>query len=344
MNIHEAIVHRFEKERHNSSIAHMRDETLPLEDNLKDLVSGIRGVFNRTMTRGYGAFQDDIIAFPFSAQLGKYVAHEQGLVAFTLALQVSYQKAIDGAQLSTGGYLFFASYEENGQNFMLVVSLKLKAGTGIDDTTLTINKTINFDIDHLHEAARINLTAWKTGSERYITFVKRRRQSGESSKSATDYFREFLGVTELTESAEQTKLLIQALYDYCEENELDGEKAREMRQKLHAYCLECKKEKKGISLDALSVRLNDQEPDDFAKFITDKEYPLGDNFEPDSNVYRSLRRYRIKDSKLTLDFEESILGSRIIYDERDETLTIRDLPSELKERLKASGTTTNDPT
>jgi nucleoid-associated protein len=341
LNIQEAIVHRFNKERHNPSIAHMRNESLPFDENLMDLVTGIREVFNRTITRGYGAFHIDTVAFPFSSQLEKYIAEDQGLVLFTLALKTSYQKSIDSAQLSTGGFLFFAHYEEHGKEFLFIVSLKLKAGTGIDGDTLSISKTVNLDIDHLHEAARINLTDWKAGSERYITFVKRRR-SGDNSKSATDYFREFLGVTELTESSEQTKLLIQALNDYCAENNLDPDRAREMRQRTHAYCVECKKEKKGISLNALSMRLNDQNPDDFIKFVTSKEYPLGDDFEPNSNVYRSLRRYRIKDSKLTLDFEESILGSRIFYDEADETLIIRDLPMELIERLKASGPNTND--
>jgi nucleoid-associated protein len=334
MNIQEAIVHRFKKERHQPSLAYMRDEALPPEDNLNDLVIAIRDVFNRVTSRGYGAFQEDVIAFPFSAQLSDYLKQNSGILAFTHSLQVSYQRAIDGASLSTGGHLFFARYEENGQDFLFVISLKLKDGTGIDETTLSLTKTVNLDIDHLHEAARINLTAWKADAERYITFVKRRQ--GKDSKSATDYFREFLGVTELTESSEQTKLLLQALRDYCEEKQFEPDRAREMRQRVHAYCVECTKEKKGISLGALSMRLNDQEPDDFSQFVISKEYPLGDGFEPDRQVYRGLQRYKIKDSKLTLDFEESILGSRIIFNEEDETLTIRDLPTDFKQRLKAT--------
>jgi nucleoid-associated protein len=342
LNIQEAIVHRFEKERHQPSVAHMRNANLPPDDGRNDLITAIREVFNRTKARGYGAFEEDRVAFPFSAKLDEYAAKNHGLAQFTRALQGSYQKSIDAAQLSTGGYLLFATYDENGKNFMFVVSIKLKAGTGIDDTTLTISKTVNLDIDHLHEAARINLTDWKAGSERYITFVKRRQ--GKDSKSATDYFREFLGVTELTESAEQTKLLLQALRDYCDEKPLVADKAREMRQRVHAYCVECTKEKKGINLEALSMRLNDQDPDDFANFVISKEYPLGDGFEPNSRVYRNLRRINIKDSKLTLDFEESILGSRIVYNEKEETLTIKELPLEFKQRLKAAVANANDST
>ncbi|OHX36949.1 hypothetical protein BJL95_19835 [Methylomonas sp. LWB] len=343
MIIQEAIVHRFDKDRHKPSVAKMRDEVLPNEDNLQNLVGGIRDVFNRTMTRGYGAFKSEDVAYPFSDLLDKYLKDQQGLGVYTLGLKTCYQKAIDGASLATGGYLFFARYQENGQDFMFVVSLKLKAGTGIDDTTLTINKTVNFDIDHLHEAARINLTAWKAGNDRYVTFIKKRR-SGEDSKSATDYFRDFLGVTELTESAEQTKLLLQVVRDYCEEKQFEVDKAREIRQRVHAYCVECTKEKKGISLDALSMRLDDQQPASFSEFVTSKDYPLGDGFEPNSRIYRGLRRHRIKDSKLTLDFEESILGSRVIYDDLTETLIIKDLPLEFKQRLKPTSTESDDPT
>lgn len=341
MKIIEAIVHRFEKERHNPSSAHMRDSPLPVEQDLIDLVENIRGVFNRNVSRGYGAFHKNAIAYPFSGQLTEYLSPPGSIASFTRGLQVGYQKSIDGAQLSTGGYLFFAHYEEADHAFMLVVSLKLRAGTGIDDNTLTINKTVNFDIEHLHEAARINLTDWQTGGERYLTFIKRQR--GDKDKSATDYFREFLGVTEITESTEQTKLIIQAVQKYCEDQKFEPDTAREVRSRVHAYFVECNKENKGVSLAALSMRLNDQKPDDFSTYLTENNIELSDGFEPNSRVYRALRRYRIKDSKLTLDFEESILGSRVVWDPENKLLIIRDLPKELIERLEANEIKPDDP-
>lgn len=336
MEIAEAIVHRFEKERHQPSVAFMRHDPLPLEKNLIGLVDGIRGVFNRTVSRGYGTFHEDTMAYPFSAALTRYLSERSGITPFSLGLKISYQKSLDGAPLSTGGYLFFTQYEEGGQDFFMVASLKLRDGTGIDDETLSISKTVNLDIDHLHEAARINLTSWKAGKETYITFVKRER--GTKDKSATDYFRDFLGVTEITESKEQTKLLIQAVQKYCEDRSLDGDTSREMRSRVHGYCTECTKEKKGMSLEALSMRLNDQKPDDFSSFLTENAIELSDGFEPSSSVYRSLRRYRIKDSRLTLDFEESILGDRVIWDGKSKSLTIKDLPTEIIARLESTET------
>lgn len=341
MKIIEAIVHRFEKERHNPSSAYMRDTPLSIEQNLIDLVEGIRGVFNRNVSRGYGAFHENSIAYPFSGQLSEYLSAPGSIAPFTLGLQVSYQKSIDAAQLSTGGYLFFARYEEGEHDFMLVVSLKLRAGTGIDDDTLTINKTVNLDTEHLHEAARINLTAWKAGAERYLTFIKRQR--GDKDKSATDYFREFLGVTEITESTEQTRLMIQAVQKYCGDRKVEPDVAREIRSRVHAYLVECNKEKKGVSLTALSMRLNDQIPDDFSTYLTENDIELSDGFEPNSRVYRALRRYRIKDPKLTLDFEESILGSRVVWEPGNKSLVIRDLPEELIARLEANEIKPDDP-
>lgn len=332
MNIQEAIVHRFDKEKHKPSSAAMRKDALVLDDKLRTLVASVRDVFNRTATRGYGAFQPDQTAYPFSVALKKYIAMTEGVAKFSLGLQVSYQRVLDGAQASTGGYLFFARYQENQKDFLLIFSLKLRPGTSIDDKTLTINEAVTLDIDHLHEAARINLTDWNENKESYVTFVKRRKNGDD--KSATDYFRDFLGVTELTESSAQTKLLLQAIQQYCDDRKLDSDKSREVRQRVHAYCTECTKEKKGISLAALSLKLNDLYPTDFTDFLNDKDVHLSDGFEPNSRVYRSLRRYRIKDSKLTLDFEESILGSRVTYDEVNEWIIIKEIPSELKEKLK----------
>lgn len=340
MEIQESIVHRIRKERHEKAELQPREDVLPIDDRLGKLINDVRDVFNRTSNRGYGIFQDEVLTYPFSGELGKYVDGNMTLAEFTQAVLPIIKREIDKAQLATGGYLFFTRYKEAGKDFLLVLILKLKPGTSIDEITLLLNETIRFDIDNLREAARINLSSWKNDEKRYVTFVKRGR---DADKSATDYFRDFIGVTELSESSEQTKLLIEALHKYNEEKSFSVDKVRELRQRLHAYCAECTKEQKGISLDALSTRLDDQAPNDFSQFIIDQDIQLSDGFEPHAKVYRTLQRYRFKDTKLTLDFEASILGTRVVYDQATESIIIHDLPDDLKEKLKSVTKAPNAP-
>lgn len=59
---------------------------------------------------------------------------------------------------ATGGYPLFLHYDNQGQEWLLVAMLKLKPGTGVNDQTLELSDTLSFDIDHLHEAARIVAT------------------------------------------------------------------------------------------------------------------------------------------------------------------------------------------
>lgn len=340
MEIQEAIVHRIRKERHVNAELQPRNDVLPIDERLTKLIESVREVFNRTSNRGYGAFQDAVLTYPFSGELKKYVDGEMTMPEFTSAVLPVIKREIDKATLSTGGYLFFTRYTEADKDFLLVLILKLKPGTSIDESTLLLNESIRFDIDNLREAARVNLSSWQEEEERYVTFVKRGR---DADKSATDYFRDFLGVTELSESSQQTKMLIEALNKYNVVKELGADKFRDLRQRLHSYCAECTKEKKGISLIALSSRFDDQAPEDFSQFIIDQDIQLSDGFEPNAKVYRTLQRYRIKNTTLTLDFEESILGSRVVYDQVTESIIIRDLPEDLKARLKSVTAVENAP-
>lgn len=50
--------------------------------------------------------------------------------------------------------------------------LKLKAGTGVDKNKLLIDASA-LDIDHLHEAARIDIQKWIDNVQPYLSFVKK---------------------------------------------------------------------------------------------------------------------------------------------------------------------------
>ena len=189
-----------------------------------------------------------------------------------------------------------------------------------------MNSTLNLDVDNLHEAARINIDNWKAKEGNYISFVKK-------SKDYTGYFRDFIGCAEYVESKEQTTLLVQAIRDYCVEAKLPADEAQKLKAKAFDYFEEQTRDKKPVSLVALSMRFDDQNPKAFSEFLVKQDYEISDNFDPHKSTYKHLKRLGGKDADLTINFDRSLLGKRVKYDKKNKTLLVSDLPAALIQEL-----------
>ena len=79
--------------------------------------------------------------------------------------------------------------------------------------------------------------------------------------------------------------------------------------------------------------ISEGEPNEFLKFANSEEYSLSTGFEPHRDTIKRLRRIFGKDKKLALSFDTDLLGNRIIYNQNEESLLIRELPNDLKIQL-----------
>jgi len=233
--------------------------------------------------------------------------------------------------LATGGYILFCHYKLNQSEFILIMQLKIKPGTGIDEITLDVKENINLDIEHLHEAARINVANWRAADGKYISFVKK-----ASNSQPTKYFRDFIGCDEFEDAKAQTNELVIAVESYCECLKLTLDQANEIKEKVFHYCEEKKKEGEPISLAALAIRINEKDPTEFIKYIDDNLLAVPDSFDPIKDAYKHLKRVGGKDKDLTINFNRSLLGKRVVYDKAKGELLIKQLPQELKDELDSN--------
>jgi len=263
-----------------------------------------------------------------SRELGKYIDGTLDFMDFSLKAMDLLKVQMSKEAFATGGYILFCHYRLNQTNFILIMQLKIKPGTGIDDKTLDVMENINLDIDNLHEAARINIESWKKNEGKYISFVKK-----ASNAQPTKYFRDFIGCDEFEDAKEQTKELVLAIESYCKNLKLTQEEENTIKEKVFNYCEEKKKEGQQVSLQALATRINEQDPQAFIKYIDDTGLTVADAFDPIKDAYKHLRRIGGKDKDLTINFSRSLLGKRVVYDKSKGELTIRDLPADLKYEL-----------
>lgn len=322
MQINEAVLHRIEKNRHQFGKFTLAAACLQIDKILTDAVEKARKTYGTTASRAFGTFEGEVRLFPFSGLLADYLAGNLDMLTFSGQAMKLLVREMDKQALSTGGYALFVSYQEQAKSYFMVVLLKLRGGVGIDQNNLTLSENFSLDVDHLHEAARINVANWHAADGNYISFVKK----GKSDADFTDYFRTFLGCAEFVESKEQTGLLIQTIRDYCADIKLNATESKNMKEKAFNYFLEQSREGKGISLSALSMRFDEKNPAAFKEYIERNGVEISDGFEPHKSTFKKLMRIGGKDADMTISFDIGLIGNRVRYDKATKELRISSLP------------------
>ena len=73
---------------------------------------------------------------------------------------------------------------------------------------------------------------------------------------------------------------------------------------------------------------------DFAQFAQTQEYGLEESIPPVRNALKSLTKFSGSGKGVTISFNAELLGERLIWDELNDTLTIKGLPANLRDQLE----------
>lgn len=337
MEIIEAIVHEIKKDaQSNDAELNSREEgRSPIDEKMQRLGEDVLKAYTKK-SDSQGTFDSDTETYPFSERLREYHGGEKSLEDFSLSATSLILKEIKESFLATGGFAFFLKYRKNGSEWLLIIMLKLRPGTGIDPKSLELLPSLSFDISQLHEAARINLTKWTTGEQPYLSFIKK----AQSKDNITLYFRSALGCTEYTDSRANTKAVIKALRDYCASKGLEPAERQAAEKSLHDYFDEKNNsDDKVVYLEALSSRVNDQEPLEFLEYLRENDVQASNAFTPSKTEYGKLQRITRKFGSVSVAFSVDDVANNVVdYDEDKGQLYIRDVPEALIQDIrKAKG-------
>jgi len=340
MQIVEATIHRLIKNAntsgHDSVTKQLREANLPIDPTLESVVTELIALYAKSVD-SQGTFGDDENIHVFPVRFGQYL---DGDLEFremaSIGLSLIATKMAE-AQFANGGYVLFVRYTHQQNDFFLVAMLKLRPGAGIDETTLSLEPTVSIDLDHLNEAARVNITRMNEGVEPYLTFIKGRRNRAQ----VTDYFRSALSCTSFTSSAHHTQQLIEAADAYvAQRGDLPDEQARqnekiEMRQRLFDYF---KSNPDEVTLDTAAAHIHSNSSDEFVRFVKGEGMPspfhLDDAFKPDKRTYRKLQRISATMGSVRVSFSvQDVQSGTVSYDVRQDAIMIRHPSERLKQDI-----------
>lgn len=349
ITITEATIHHLIKKEktqgEESIVVKPRTTVLPDDEVLQKLCTELVDMYGQ-VANSNGTLGIDPNVHKWPLVLRKYVEGELAFMQFTNESTGLIATEMQTAFLSNGGYALFLRYQADAQDFLLVAMLKIKEGAGVDSETLDLKPTLNIDLAHLNEAARVNLTRWLANEQPHLTFIKGRAKSAPVS----DYFREALACTNFTDSKYHTEKVIQAAKDFIEAQEwpTPAEKMK-ANQDMRARLVACFEQSKiDVPLSTVAAAINPDAPDDFLTFIREKigadSYNLNDRFAPHRKSYIGLKRVIGKMGSISVAFDVAdVLAERVKYDPDMDSLVLTSPSDELKRIIKENAPVPDDP-
>ena len=331
MPIRHSAIHLIDKKPDGSpAVLSTSDNELADSQARDNLLSDLNESYNAKQGKAWGLFHGESGAYPFSGWLRAYLSGTQDFIGFTWQAVEHLQKLMEESNLSTGGHVLFAHYQQGMTEYLAIALLHHSEGVAVGDA-LDVAPAKHLDLGQLHMAARINISEWQNNanSRQYISFIK-----GKNGRRINDYFRDFIGCQEGIDAPGETRTLLKAFSDFVESEDLGEDSAREKTCTLVNYATSQAKLGEPISLEELASLLDEERPAAFYDFIRNKDYGLSPEIPADKRTLNQFRRFTGRTEGLSISFEAHMLGSKIEYDQAGGTLVIRDLPTSLVDQLK----------
>lgn len=159
---------------------------------MENLLADLNESYNAKQGKAWGFFHGESGAYPFSGWLAQYMEGIQDFTAFSRQAVEHLQKLMEESNLSTGGHVLFAHYQQGMTDYLAIALLHHSEGVAVTES-LDVAPAKHLDLGQLHLAARINISEWQNNkqSKQYISFIK-----GKNGKKVSEYFRDFIGCQE----------------------------------------------------------------------------------------------------------------------------------------------------
>ena len=330
MPIRHSIIHKIDKKPDGSpAVLHVSGTELAESQVTENLLHDLNEAYNAKTGKGWGLFHAESGAYPFSGWLRAYVDGGD-FIEFSRVAVEHLTKLMEESNLSVGGHVLFAHYQQGMTDYLVIALLQHSEGITVG-ADLSVTPSKHLDFGNINLAARINISEWRSNpkSRQYVSYLK-----GSKGRKATDYFRDFIGCQEGVDGPGETRTLLKAFSDFVTAEDLHEDSAREKTQALVSYSMAQAKIGEPITLDELSELIDEDQPKMFADFIRGKDYGLSATIPADKKTLNKFRRFTGRIDGLSISFEQHLLGSKIEFDEAGGTLTLRSLPTQLTDQLK----------
>lgn len=306
-----------------------RQEVLEVGVTVQRLIDQLSKIYASKTGKSHGRFEADVDNYPVSKFLAEYyVSHTSGFVATTMHMVENLKKEAQGTA-STGGHVFFAHFKRltDESEYFIVAILNDELGAALNKTKDVVD-SLHLDIKGFRLAGRVNLTDWAAGGDKYLSFIK-----GRGQEKVSEFFKIFLGCNNSIAAVVETQKLTSVLEQFAESQGMDDESREEFLKNAYMICKRYADKDTPFELEVFSNELWPDEPQELSDAFEKSGYNISDGFVPDKRSLRGLVKFSGATKNWRIVFDRAALTSNEIVFNEDQSLTIKNLPQDLINRL-----------
>jgi len=334
INVKNIIIHQLLKEAGKKAVdAKSATQVLTISDRERLFMEKIDESYYKKSEIIHGIFSGD---FPkFKELLLEYIEGKNSFYNFSTSVMEHYKETLEDTIAATGGYMILCEYTKLKKDLLLVLMINNKEGYVVNETDLSLSNIRNLELHKVDIACSINLTDWKaienedpSDRKTYLSFVK-------GLKDISLYFMQFIDVDNKNTSIESTNRLLKAIDEFAKREGWDIDRKIQRKDAVCLYCLNRMDEKREILLSDISAIMDPDNPEKFQDLATEDEFGVSSVISGNKAKLKQLKRITYKDDNLRLEFDTNLfLNKTIIYDEKNNKLTIKNIPELLKQQIK----------
>ncbi|WP_373766447.1 nucleoid-associated protein YejK [Glaesserella sp.] len=328
INVTEIVLHQLHQGEGESPelTTVLRENLLAVSPEAEQMMLQLHQAY-QSKAKAYGIFQAESV---FARQLNRLLENETEFLPFSHSCAKMLATELAKYPFASGGTFILCRYTFLATEYLFIALIDSRTSILVDEQ-LEVKRTQYLDITQYDIACRINLTELNVDaqSNRYLTFIK-----GRVGRKVADFFMDFLGAEEGLNPQVQNQTLLQAVSDYCEQGELNSTQTQAVKKQVFDYCKGQINNGEDIALQELSAAMPTLNEQDFIGFTQTQEYGLEESIPPVRNALKTLTKYAGSGKGVTISFDAELLSQRIIWDELNDTLTIKGLPANLRDQLE----------
>lgn len=328
INVSEIVLHQLQKTEGEPAELRtlLRENLLEISHDVDQMMLQLHQAY-QTKAKAYGLFKPESV---FAQQLNRLLEKETDFLPFSHSCAKMLAAELIKYPFADGGTFILCRYTFLATEYLFIALIDSRSSMLVDEQ-LEVKRTQYLEISQYDIACRINLTELKLDaqSNRYLTFVK-----GRVGRRIADFFMDFLSAEEGFNPQVQNQTLLQAVSDYCEQGELSAPQTREVKKQVFDYCKGQISNGEEIALNEISQVLPTLNEVEFAQFTQNEAYGLEESIPPMRSTLKALTKYSGSGKGVTISFDAELLGERLIWDELNDSLTIKGLPANLRDQLE----------
>lgn len=309
--------------------AHYRDDLIGNSIAVANLVEQLHLAYNGKPAKGYASFNSEKSERVVKA-LADWQAEQSDFLGFAKATTDALVVELSQHQLPETGYLLLAHYRYLASEFLLVCLLGSKDHFELSEQ-LELATSRHLDIGRMQLAARIDLTEYAVNAAKgnYISFIR-----GRAGRKVADFFLDFLGCDEGADARVNSQKVLSSVEEYLGAAEFANDEKTAARRQVFDYCEERAKAGQEVVLAELSAVIDPEQENGFLHYCAEQQLAVAEQFPVEVKELKKLVKFNGAGGGLSLSFDEKLLGERVQYDVKTDTLVIKGTPPNLRDQLQ----------